>query len=202
MNNALTQFQSAKMAEYLLTINALQININNPFTWSSGWRSPVYCDNRISLSFPEVRKFITIGFSAFLQEWYPTTEVIAGLATAGIAHGALLAAHLDLPYCYVRSTAKEHGRKNLIEGIVLPGQKVVVIEDLLSTGGSTLEVVKILRAAGAEVIGVLAIFTYGFPLAETAFAAENISFHTLTDYQTMIQIAIDKGLVSSDLYSC
>ncbi len=196
------QFQSAKMAEYLLSIDAVQLNILNPYTWSSGWRSPIYCDNRLTLGYPAIRKFITEAFIGLLSHYYPLAEGIAGVATAGIAHGVLLADGLGLPYSYVRGSAKEHGRKNQIEGIVKPGQKIVVIEDLLSTGGSTIEVIKVLKAAGAEVLGALAIFTYQFPQAEENFAMHNTNFQTITDYSALLQVAVSKGLIAqTDLAS-
>ena len=159
-----------KTAEYLLQIKAIKLQPSNPFTWASGWKSPIYCDNRKTLSFPEVRSFIGNSFAAMIKDIYPDAEMIAGVATGAIAHGALAADKLGLPFIYVRSGAKEHGLGNQIEGYFEAGQKVVVIEDLISTGGSSLNAVSALRDAGCDVLGMVAIFTYEFKKATDAFA--------------------------------
>ncbi|MDQ1332025.1 MAG: orotate phosphoribosyltransferase, partial [Bacteroidota bacterium] len=161
-----------KIAEYLLQIKAIKLQPSNPFTWASGWKSPIYCDNRKTLSFPEVRSYIRDSFAGVIGNLYPEAEMVAGVATGAISHGALAADKLGLPFIYVRSGAKEHGLGNQIEGYYEKGQKVVVIEDLISTGGSSLNAVKVLREAGCEVLGMVAIFTYEFSKAEKAFAEE------------------------------
>ena len=178
----------AFIAQKLLQINAIKLRPQTPFTWASGIKSPIYCDNRITLSYPEVRKSIIEAFVAKAHH-YPGVECIAGVATAGIAHGALLAHVLDLPYIYVRSKAKGHGRQNLIEGELKEGAKVLVIEDLISTGGSSIQAVKALKVAGAEVLAVLAIFSYGFEVAKNNFASIDCKFETLSNYQTLLREA-------------
>src|SRR5512140_632906 len=160
-------------AEYLLQIKAIKLQPSNPFTWASGWKSPIYCDNRKTLSFPEVRSFIRDAFSSLVRELYSETQIIAGVATGAIAHGVLAADKLGLPFIYVRSGAQEHGLGNQIEGYFELGQKVVVIEDLISTGGSSLGAVKALKEAGCDVLGMVAIFTYEFKKASDGFSAEN-----------------------------
>jgi orotate phosphoribosyltransferase len=184
-----------KTAEYLLQINAIKLQPSNPFTWASGWKSPIYCDNRKTLSFPEVRSFIRDSFAELVSELYPNAELIAGVATGAIAHGVLAADKLRLPFIYVRSGAKEHGLGNQIEGHFIPGQKVVVIEDLISTGGSSLSAVKALREAGCEVLGMVAIFTYEFKKASDGFAAENCALNTLCDYSTLVDTAVKTGYI-------
>jgi orotate phosphoribosyltransferase len=184
-----------KMAALLLQVSAVKLNPQQPFTWSSGWKSPIYCDNRITLSFPEIRSYIKEQFAAIIREKFIATEVIAGVATAGIAHGAILAEHVETPFCYVRSSSKGHGLGNRIEGLVLPQQKVLVVEDLISTGGSSLGVVEALREAQAEVIGLIAIFTYGFSVAEKKFAEAGVPFFTLTDYETLLPQAVKQGVI-------
>jgi orotate phosphoribosyltransferase len=184
-----------KMAALLLQVRAVKLNPQQPFTWSSGWKSPIYCDNRITLSFPEIRSYIKEQFAAIIREKFIATEVIAGVATAGIAHGAILAEHVETPFCYVRSSSKGHGLGNRIEGLVLPQQKVLVVEDLISTGGSSLSVVDALREAQAEVIGLIAIFTYGFVVAEKKFAEAGVPFFTLTDYETLLPQAVKQGVI-------
>ena len=181
---------SIKTAEYLLQIKAIKLQPSNPFTWASGWKSPIYCDNRKTLSFPEVRSYIRDSFSSLIMELYPDVELIAGVATGAIAHGALVADKLELPFIYVRSGAKEHGLGNQIEGYFETGQKVVVIEDLISTGGSSLSAVRALRDAGCEVLGMVAIFTYGFNKATEGFAVENCKLDTLSNYQVLIESAL------------
>jgi orotate phosphoribosyltransferase len=187
-----------KIAEYLLQIKAIKLQPANPFTWASGWKSPIYCDNRMTLSFPEVRTYIRDSFAGRVREIYPGAEVIAGVATGAIAHGALVADLLKLPFIYVRSGAKEHGLGNQIEGHFEKGQKVVVIEDLISTGGSSLGAVKALREAGCEVLGMIAIFTYGFRKATDAFEAESCRLDTLSNYGVLVETAVPSGYITAD----
>jgi len=184
-----------KTAEYLLQIKAIKLEPSNPFTWASGWKSPIYCDNRKTLSFPEVRSYIRDSFAALVKELYPQAEMIAGVATGAIAHGALAADKLGLPFIYVRSGAKEHGLGNQIEGFFEPGQKVVVVEDLISTGGSSLSAVKALRDAGCEVLGMVAIFTYEFKKASDGFASEQCKLDTLSNYTALIETAVKTGYI-------
>ncbi len=185
-----------KTAEYLLQIKAIKLQPAKPFTWASGWKSPIYCDNRMTLSFPVVRTFIRDSFAARVRQLYPDAEVIAGVATGAIAHGALVADSLGLPFIYVRSGVKDHGLGNQIEGYFEKGQKVVVIEDLISTGGSSLGAVKALREAGCTVAGMIAIFTYGFSKAVEAFAAEECRLDTLSDYTVLVDLAAASGYIS------
>lgn len=187
-----------KTAEYLLQIKAIKLQPAKPFTWASGWRSPIYCDNRMTLSFPEVRSFIRDAFAAKVMQLYPDAELIAGVATGAIAHGALVADRLGLPFIYVRSGAKDHGLGNQIEGRYEKGQKVVVIEDLISTGGSSLGAVKALREAGCMVEGMIAIFTYGFSKASDAFEAEKCRLDTLSNYGVLVDMAAASGYISGD----
>jgi len=187
-----------KTAEYLLQIKAIKLHPSNPFTWASGWKSPIYCDNRKTLSFPEVRSYIRDSFASLVKELYPGTEMIAGVATGAIAHGALVADKLGLPFIYVRSGAKEHGLGNQIEGYYEQGQKVVVIEDLISTGGSSLNAVKALREAGCEVLGMVAIFTYEFKNAADGFAAENCTLNTLSNYSVLVDTAVKTGFIGKE----
>ncbi|WP_288589272.1 orotate phosphoribosyltransferase [uncultured Thomasclavelia sp.] len=177
------------IAKDLLDIKAVFLRPNEPFTWASGIKSPIYCDNRLTLSYPNVRKDIENGLAKLIKDNFPDANYLMGTATAGIAHAALVADILDLPMGYVRGGAKSHGRNNRIEGKVEPGMKVVVVEDLISTGGSSLECVEALREAGCEVIGLIAIFTYGLPKATTNFEAANCKYATLTDYDTLIEVA-------------
>ena len=186
------------IAYELLKIEAIKLNPKNPFSWSSGWKSPIYCDNRMTLSYPELRTFIKNAFKEEILSRYPEVESIAGVATAGIPQGALVADALELPFIYVRSKAKGHGMTNLIEGEVRTGQKVVVIEDLISTGGSSIKAALALREAGLEVLGLGAIFTYGFPHASANFAAKNLDFFTLSDYSAMLTPAVEMGYVNED----
>ncbi|MCD6062915.1 MAG: orotate phosphoribosyltransferase [Flavipsychrobacter sp.] len=185
-------------AEKLLQIKALQVNLQQPYTWASGWRSPVYCDNRKVLSFPHVRDFVKSELANMVLEHFPDAEVIAGVATAGIAHGVMAADLLKLPFIYVRSKPKEHGMGNQIEGFMEPGKKVVVIEDLVSTGKSSLQVVDALREAGAEVIGMCALFTYGFPVATEAFEKAMVPLRTISNYGALMEVAEDQKLVQVD----
>ena len=189
------------VAEKLLQINAIRLNPEQPFTWASGWKSPIYCDNRKVLSFPYTREFIKSEMSNIVFSDFPEAELLAGVATAGIAWGAMAADQLKLPYVYVRPKPKEHGLGNQIEGFFEKGQKVVVIEDLISTGKSSLEVVEVLKKAGVEVIGMVAIFTYGFDVAVKAFADAQLPFKTLTNYETLLQLAVEKGTVSPEQQS-
>ena len=186
-----------KMAALLLQVKAVKLSPAHPFTWSGGWKSPIYCDNRMTLSFPEIRSYIKEQFANIIRENFTITEVIAGVATAGIAHGAILAEHVETPFCYVRSSSKGHGLGNRIEGLVLPDQKVLVVEDLISSGGSSLSVVDALREAKADVIGLVAIFTYGFPVAEEKFLEAGVPFYTLTDYETLLPQAVKQGVIQS-----
>lgn len=177
-------------AEKLLKVKAVKLQPNNPFTWASGWKSPIYCDNRKLLSYPEVRDFLKIQFSRLILEKYPQTEVIAGVATGAIAVGALVADLLNLPFVYIRSAAKGHGLENLIEGDLKPNQKVVVIEDLVSTGGSSLKAVEAIRKSGSEVLSMMAIFTYGFPVAEENMKQADVNLITLCNYGAILQEAL------------
>jgi orotate phosphoribosyltransferase len=187
-----------KVAAALLEIEAIKLNVASPFTWASGWKSPIYCDNRMSLSFPKIRKDIKLALVEAVKNQFPAAEAIAGVATAGIPQGALLADALDLPFIYVRSKPKGHGMTNLIEGKAVPGQKVVVLEDLVSTGGSSIKAAKDLQAVGIEVMGMLAIFTYGFPIADQNFREAGITLHTLSNYNTMLDEALRSGYISAD----
>lgn len=189
---------SKKIAEYLLQIKAIKLEPSNPFTWASGWRSPIYCDNRKTLSYPEVRNFIRDSFADQVREKYPDAQVIAGVATGAIAIGMLVADVLDLPFIYIRSASKGHGLGNQIEGSFKEGDKVVVIEDLISTGGSSLAAVKALREANCEVLGMLAIFTYGFQKSVDAFADSDCKIDTLCAYDILAEEAVAKGYVSAD----
>jgi orotate phosphoribosyltransferase len=189
------------VAEKLLQINAIKLNPAQPFTWASGWKSPIYCDNRKVLSFPYVREFIKSEMSNIIFSEFPETDLLAGVATAGIAWGALSADQLKLPYIYVRPKPKEHGMGNQIEGFYEKGQKVLVIEDLISTGKSSLQVVAVLKEAGLEVIGMVGIFTYGFETAVKAFAEAKVPFKTLTNYETLIKMAVEKGTVTAEQQS-
>jgi orotate phosphoribosyltransferase len=186
-----------KVAGYLLQIKAIKLQPSNPFTWASGWKSPIYCDNRKTLSFPEVRSYIRDSFASLISSLYPGAELIAGVATGAIPHGTLAADRLGLPFIYVRSGAKEHGLGNQIEGYFEKGQKVVVVEDLISTGGSSLGAVKALREAGCEVLGMVAIFTYEFKKASDAFAAENCKLNTLSNYSMLIDTAVKTGYITT-----
>ncbi len=185
-----------KIAEYLLQIKAIKLQPSNPFTWASGWKSPIYCDNRKTLSFPEVRTFIRDSFVDTVRKYYPEAELVAGVATGAIAHGVLVAEKLGMPFVYVRSEAKEHGLGNQIEGYFTPGQKVVVIEDLISTGGSSLNAVKALREGGCIVLGMAAIFTYEFRKAADGFAAADCKLHTLCNYTILTGAAVATGYIN------
>jgi orotate phosphoribosyltransferase len=186
------------IAEKLLQINAVKLNLEQPFTWASGWKSPIYCDNRRILSFPFVRDYIKSELSNKVFEKFPEAEVLAGVATAGIAWGAMVADQLKLPYIYVRPKPKEHGLGNQVEGYFEKGQKIVVIEDLVSTGKSSLQVVDVLNGLGASVVGMVSIFTYSFPQAEEAFDHARLQYYPLTNYPALIQLAVEKGVVTGD----
>ncbi len=185
-------------AQKLLQISAVKIDAQNPFTWASGWKSPVYCDNRTLLAHPHVRDFVKSELANMVLEHFPDADCIAGVATAGIPHGMLAADLLKLPFVYVRSKPKEHGRGNQIEGGLQPGWKVVVVEDLVSTGGSSLQAVEALRATGAEVIGMCALFTYGFPVAQAAFEKAGVPLKTISNYAALLETALENGKVSAD----
>src|SRR5690554_5761177 len=186
------------IAEKLLQINAIKLQPANPFTWASGWKSPIYCDNRKTLSYPAVRKEICDAFVSQIKELYPSVEVIAGVATGAIAHGMLVAEAMGLPFIYIRSSSKAHGLTNMIEGDYAAGQKVVVIEDLISTGGSSLKAVEALREAKCDVLGMLAIFTYEFSVAQQNFEKASCLVSTLSNYSTLIEHALTKKYISQD----
>jgi len=186
------------VAKKLLDIQAIKLNVKKPFSWASGWKSPIYCDNRLSLSYPEVRSYIKAQLVATINQNFNHAEAIAGVATAGIPQGAIVADALELPFIYVRSKPKSHGMENLIEGKITPGQKVVVIEDLVSTGGSSLKAVEALKIAGFNVLGMVSIFTYGFPIAEENFRIENVKLISLSNYNELIEEALKLKFISKD----
>jgi orotate phosphoribosyltransferase len=186
------------IAEKLLQINAIKLNIQNPFTWASGWKSPIYCDNRKALSFPFIRDFIKSEMCNVIFQSFENTDMIAGVATAGIPWGAMAADQLKLPYIYVRPKPKEHGLGNQIEGFYEPGKRVVVVEDLISTGKSSLQVVDVLKGAGLEIEGMVSIFNYGFDKAKKAFENYNLTLKSLTDYDSLIFSAIEQNRISED----
>ncbi|MCC6700818.1 MAG: orotate phosphoribosyltransferase [Fluviicola sp.] len=192
----LNKDRALKVAEFLLQIKAVKLQPNNPFTWASGWNSPIYCDNRKTLSFPAIRTYIRQGYADAILEHFGKPDVIAGVATGGIAQGALVAQELGIPFIYVRSTAKGHGLGNQIEGHFEKGQRVVVIEDLISTGGSSLVAVEALREAGMDVKGLVAIFTYGFDIATQNFADAECPYITLTDYDLLIDQALKSDYIT------
>jgi orotate phosphoribosyltransferase len=187
------------VAEKLLQVAAVQLRPEQPYTWASGWKSPIYCDNRRILSFPYIRDFIKSEMCNVVFEHFPAAQLLAGVATAGIPWGAMAADQLKLPFIYVRPKPKEHGMGNQIEGYFTPGQQVVVVEDLVSTGKSSLQVVDVMKAAGLDVVGMVCIFSYGFPQAEEAFAKSGVPLRALTQYGTLIEKAIETGMVSADL---
>ena len=178
------------IAEKLLNIQAIKLSVENPFTWASGWKSPIYCDNRLSLSFPEIRSYIKDCLTAVIKSSFTDVKAIAGVATAGIPQGALVADSLDLPFIYVRSKPKGHGMENMIEGKITPNQKVVVIEDLVSTGGSSLKAIEALRSNEFDVLGMVSIFTYGFEIAEENFKKAGVKFISLSSYNDLISEAL------------
>ena len=187
-----------KIAQTLLQIKAIKLSPANPFTWASGSRSPIYCDNRKTLSYPAARREIYESFASLITEKYPHADVIAGVATGAIACGVLTAEALSKPFIYVRSAPKDHGMANQVEGHFEPGSKVVVVEDLISTGGSSLKAVEALRSAGCDVLGMVAIFTYGFPTASSNFAQAGVELDTLSDYNTLIELATEQGYVQPE----
>ena len=187
-----------QIAKDLLSIRAVFLKPDDPFTWASGIHSPIYCDNRLTLSAPAVRKDVEAGLAEIVKEKFPETEMLMGTSTAGIAHAAITATILDLPMGYVRSGHKDHGRQNQIEGKMEPGTKVVVIEDLISTGGSVLEVVDVLREAGAEVLGVASIFTYGMQKGLDRLAAANVINHSLSNFDTLCEVAAEEGYIKPE----
>lgn len=186
------------VAEKLLQVGAVKLSPEKPFTWASGWMSPIYCDNRKVLSFPYTRDYIKSEMCNVIFEKFPEVDMLAGVATAGIPWGAMAADQLKLPYIYVRPKPKEHGLGNQIEGSFEPGKSVLVIEDLISTGKSSLEVVTVLKNAGLNVVGMVSIFTYGFPVAAQAFAAANVPYLSLTNYSSLIELGVEKGTISSE----
>ncbi|HKI89000.1 MAG TPA: orotate phosphoribosyltransferase [Draconibacterium sp.] len=192
------ELSQIEVTKKLLQINTLKIQPSSPFTWASGWKSPIYCDNRKILSYPETRTFIRDKFVEIINDKYPDAEVIAGVATGAIAHGVLVAEKLGLPFIYVRSKPKGHGLENLIEGDLKPGQKVVIIEDLVSTGVSSLKTAEAISNFGGEVAGMLAIFTYNFALAKENFKTAKIELTTLSRYQILIDLALEMGEISKE----
>ena len=193
MSNVANEF-----AEKLLNVKAVKVQPTAPFTWASGWKSPFYCDNRKTLSYPDLRSFVKDNLVNLVKANFPEADAVAGVATGAIAQGALVADALELPFCYVRSKAKDHGMGNLIEGTLPEGSKVVVVEDLISTGGSSLKAVEALRAAGFEVVGMVAAYTYGFPIAEQAFAEAKVKLVTLTNYEAVVSVATESGYITAD----
>ncbi|MGK7390491.1 MAG: orotate phosphoribosyltransferase [Candidatus Cyclobacteriaceae bacterium M2_1C_046] len=199
MNNTLKINDSAEqIAAALLKVEAVKLSPENPFTWSSGWKSPIYCDNRVTLSYPELRTQIKQQLSEIVKEHFSVADAIAGVATAGIPQGALIADQLNLPYLYVRSKPKGHGMENLIEGRIVPGSKVVLVEDLISTGGSALKAAEALQKSGVEVLGIIAIFTYGFPQATENFERAGLKGVALSSYEHLINIALERGIIKEE----
>ena len=185
-------------AEKLLKVKAIKLQPSNPFTWASGWKSPFYCDNRKTLSYTDLRSFVKIELTRIILENFQDVDAIAGVATGAIAQGALVADALNLPFVYVRSKPKDHGLENLIEGELKPGMKVVVVEDLISTGGSSLKAVEAIRNNGCEVVGMVASYTYGFPVAEKAFCDAKVKLITLTNYEAVVEQAVKTGYITED----
>ncbi len=183
-------------ASKLLKVKAIKLQPNNPFTWASGWKSPFYCDNRKTLSYPELRNYVKLELVHAILEQFPEAEAVAGVATGAIAQGALVADELNLPFVYVRSKPKDHGLENLIEGELKPGMKVVVVEDLISTGGSSLKAVEAIRKNACEVVGMVASYTYGFPVAKQAFEEAGVKLVTLTDYEHVVSEALETGYIA------
>lgn len=185
-------------AEKLLKVGAIKLQPANPFTWASGWNSPIYNDNRLTLSYPDIRSFVKVELCRIIEERFPEANAVAGVATGAIAQGALVADTLALPYVYVRSSPKDHGLENLIEGSLKPGQKVIVVEDLISTGGSSLKAVEAIRQAGCEVVGMVAMFTYGFPVAQKAFKDAKVELVTLSNYNAMLEVALETNYIREE----
>ena len=200
MTNKISNMDALKkaFAAKLLDIKAIKLQPENPFTWASGWKSPFYCDNRKTLSYPDLRSFVKLELVHAVLENFPEATAVAGVATGAIAQGALVADELNLPFCYVRSKPKDHGMQNLIEGTLPEGSNVVVVEDLISTGGSSLKAVDALRKAGFEVVGMVASYTYGFPIAEQAFKDANVKLVTLTDYEHVVAQAQETGYIKPE----
>ncbi len=192
--NSLEKIFAAK----LLEIKAIKLQPEDPFTWASGWKSPFYCDNRKTLSFTELRTFVKTELARLLLENFPEVDAVAGVATGAIPQGALVADLLNKPFVYVRSKPKDHGLENLIEGELKPGSKVVVIEDLISTGGSSLKAVEAIRKSGSEVVGMIASYTYGFPVAQQAFSDANVRLLTLTNYEAVLEVALETGYITKE----
>ena len=190
-----------KTAELLLQINAIKLNPENPFTWASGWKSPIYCDNRLILSFPSIRNYVRDEFAKNIEKQFGKPDVIAGVATGAIGVGILVAESLGLPFVYVRPEAKKHGRQNQVEGFLQKGQNVVVVEDLISTGNSSLMAVEALRNEGANIKGMAAIFTYGFNVAEENFKNANIDLYTLSNYENLLDLAVQKQYITENQQS-
>ncbi|MFY7741290.1 MAG: orotate phosphoribosyltransferase [Flavobacterium sp.] len=187
-----------KTAELLLQINAIKLNPKNPFTWASGWKSPIYCDNRVTLSFPPIRNYIREEFSKHIEKEFGKPDVIAGVATGAIGIGMLVAEYMGLPFVYVRPEPKKHGRQNQVEGFLQKGQNVVVVEDLISTGNSSLLAVEALKEAGANVKGMVAIFTYGFDVSIENFKKANVTLHTLSNYDNLLELAVAKKYITEE----
>ncbi len=196
----LNQQTAAKVAEFLLQIKAVKLNPKEPFTWASGIKSPIYCDNRVILSYPQIRTFVRQQLVEILRESYGRPDVVAGIATGGVPLGSLVAQEMELPFAYVRSKAKEHGLQNMIEGIVNPGQNVILIEDLISTGGSSLKAVDAVRDRQAIVKGVIAIFDYNFPIAKENFEKSNCSYYSLSNFNILATVARDKEFITESDY--
>jgi orotate phosphoribosyltransferase len=186
------------VADKLLKIKAVKLQPSIPFIWASGWKSPIYCDNRKTLSYPELRNFIKIEITRLVRERFPEVDAIAAVATGAIAQGAMVAEELGMPFVYVRSAPKDHGLENLIEGDLRPHQKVLVIEDLISTGGSSLKAVEAVRKDGCEVIGMIAIFTYEFPVAKESFKKAGVELITLSNYSSILEVALESGYISEN----
>jgi orotate phosphoribosyltransferase len=189
---------ASKIAEYLLQINAIKLNTQQPYTWASGWKSPIYSDNRLILSHPEIRNYVKLAMAGLIQEKFSGVQAIIGVATAGIAPGALVADILNLPFGYVRSEAKKHGMGKQIEGDIIAGTKIVVVEDLVSTGRSSLQAIDAVRAAGCEVLGLACIFTYAFNIAQQNFNHANVAYYALSNYTVLVQSALDKAKIKPD----
>lgn len=188
----------AIFAAKLLNVKAIKLQPTNPFTWASGWKSPFYCDNRKTLSYPDLRSFVKIETARLIMERFPEAEAVAGVATGAIPQGAMVADTLNMPFVYVRSKPKDHGLENLIEGELKPGTKVVVVEDLISTGGSSLKAVEAIRNYGCEVVGMVASYTYGFDVAEKAFKDANVELVTLTNYEAVVAQALSTGYIKEE----
>jgi orotate phosphoribosyltransferase len=200
MSNIYNIQKGRQIASYLLEVGAVKLSIDEPFQWSSGWKSPIYCDNRLTLSFPNVRNIIKSALKETVKSKFPNTEAIAGVATAGIPMGVLVANELNLPFMYVRSSPKKHGLENLVEGKIVQGQRITVIEDLISTGKSSLSAVAALEEVGCKVVGLAAIFTYDFPVVDRSFEQKEVPYYCLSDYNLLLEEALEEGYIrESDL---